>query len=68
MNKIAEFLSKWAFAIFLLLLAVALLFALACSIYTAVVNPFVGAVGCLGVVVVALATVVWGIVDEIRLG
>lgn len=67
MKKIAEFLSKWAFAIFLLLLAVALLFALACSIYTAVVNPFVGAVGCLGVVV-ALATVVWGIVDEIKFG
>lgn len=67
MKKIAEFLSKWAFAIFLLLLAVALLFALACSIYTAVVNPFVGSVGCLGVVV-ALATVVWGIVDEIKFG
>lgn len=67
MGKIAEFLSKWAFAIFLIFLAVALLFALACSIYTAVENPFVGAVGCLGVIV-ALAVVVWGIVDEIKFG
>lgn len=67
MNKIAEFLSKWAFAIFLIFLAVALLFALVCSIYTAVQNPFVEAVGCLGVIV-ALAVVVWGIVDEIKFG
>lgn len=67
MKKVAEFLSKWAFAIFLTLLGVALLFALACSIYTAIENPFVGAVGILGVIV-ALATVVWGIVDEIKFG
>lgn len=64
---IAEFLSKWAFAIFLIFLAVALMFALACSIYTAVENPFVGSVGCLGVVV-ALAILVWKIVDVIRFG
>lgn len=50
MNKITEFLSKWAFAIFLCVIAILLLFAAGCCIYTAVINPFVGIVGTIGVI------------------
>ena len=67
MNKIAEFFSKWAFAIVLCLIAVALLFALGCTIYTAIENPFVGIAGTIGVVVV-LACVVGLICSEIKEG
>ena len=67
MNKIAEFFSKWAFAIVLCLIAVALLFALGCTIYTAIENPFVGIVGTIGVAVV-LACVVGLICSEIKEG
>ena len=46
MKKIAEFLSKWAFAIVLGVLGVGLLCALGCSIYTAIEgNALVGAIG-----------------------
>ena len=65
MNKIADFLTKWAFAIFLILVGVALLFALACCVYTAVENALVGIAGCVGVVL-ALAVVVGWIVREIK--
>lgn len=58
MKKIAEFLSKWAFAIFLL-------FALACCVYTAVENAVVGIAGCVGVVL-ALAVVIGWVVREIK--
>ena len=64
MNKIAEFLSKWAFAIFLIVLAVALLSALGCSIYAAEVAPFFGIFGSIGVTF-ALAVVIGWIVIEI---
>ena len=67
MNKIADFLTKWAFAIFLILVGVALLFALACCVYTAVENALVGIAGCVGVVL-ALAVVVGWIVREIKEG
>lgn len=65
MRKIAEFLSKWAIAIFLILLGVVLLFAIACCIYTAIANPFVGIVGCVGVAI-SLAVVVCLIWTEIK--
>lgn len=67
MNKIAEFLSKWAFAIVLGVIAIALLFALGCTIYTATVNAFVGIVGTIGVAI-ALACVVGWIIVEIDKG
>lgn len=67
MNKIAEFLSKWAFAIFLIVVAITLVFALISCIYTAVANPFVGIVGCVGAVL-ALAVVISFIVVEIKEG
>lgn len=67
MNKIAEFLSKWAFAIFLIVVAITLVFALISCIYTAVANPFVGIVGCVGAVL-AIAVVVGWIFKEIKEG
>ena len=67
MNKIAEFLSKWAFTIVLSLIAVSLVFALGCTIYTAIENPFVGIVGTIGVAI-ALACVVGWIIVEIKEG
>jgi succinate-acetate transporter protein len=67
MKKIAEFFSKWAFAIFLILMGVALLFALACCVYTAVENALVGIAGCVGVVL-ALAVVIGWLLKEIKEG
>lgn len=67
MNKIADFLSKWAFAIFLAVVAVVLLFALACCVHTAVYNAVVGIAGCVGVVL-ALAVVIGWIFKEIKEG
>lgn len=65
MNKIAKFFDKWAFAIVLGVIAIALLFALGCTIYTATVNTFVGIVGTIGVAI-ALACVVGWICTEVR--
>lgn len=67
MNKIAEFFSKWAFAIVLCLVAVTLLFALGCCVYTAIVNPIVGIVGAIGAFI-AVAAVVGLIMQEIKKG
>lgn len=67
MNKIAEFLTKWAFFIFLIVEAVTLVFALISCIYTAVANAFVGIAGCVGVVL-ALAVVIGWIFKEIKEG
>lgn len=67
MNKIANFLSKWAFVIFLAFVGIALLIALACCIYTAVENAVVGIGGCVGVAL-ALAVVVGWIFKEIKEG
>lgn len=67
MGKIVEFFNKWAFAIVLCLVAVTLLFALGCCVYTAVVNPIVGIVGGIGVLV-ALAIAVGWLFVEIKKG
>lgn len=67
MKKIAEFFSKWAFAIMLCIAGVALLFALGCCIYTAITNPFVGIVGIVGVLL-ALVGVVGLVMREIKEG
>lgn len=67
MNKVAEFFAKWAFAIVLCLIAVALLCAGVCTIHTAVERPFVGIVGTIGVAI-ALACVVGWIIVEIKEG
>ena len=64
MGKIEEFLSKWAFAIFLIILVVALLSALGCCIYVAKTAPFFGIVGSIGVTF-ALALVIGWLVIEI---
>jgi hypothetical protein len=57
MKKIAEFFSKWGFVIILNLIGVALLFALGCCIYTAIINPIVGGVGIVGVATAITAVV-----------
>lgn len=49
MKNIAELLSKWAFAIVLCLIAVALLCAGGCTIYTAIERPLLGIIGTIGV-------------------
>lgn len=67
MKKIAEFFSKWAFAIVLLVIAILLLFALGCTIYTAITNAIVGIFGTIGVCI-ALACVVGLICVEIKEG
>ena len=67
MNNIAEFFSKWAFAIVLCLIAVALVCAGGCTIYVAIDHPFVGIVGTVGVSI-ALACVVGWIIVEIKEG
>lgn len=45
MKKIAEFINKWGFVIILGIIGIALLFALGCSIYTAITNLAVGLIG-----------------------
>lgn len=65
MGKVIAFFSKWAFVIVLGVVAIALLFALGCTIYTAITNPFVGIVGTIGVAI-ALACVVSWIIVEIK--
>lgn len=67
MGKIEYFLAKWALVIFLMVVGITLLFALACCIYTAVTNAWVGIVGCVGVAL-ALAVVSWKITKEIKEG
>ena len=67
MGKVAEFFSKWAFAMVLCLVAVALLFSLGCCVYTAITNPFVGSIGCVGALI-ALAVVAGWIVVEVKAG
>ena len=67
MNKITDFFNKWAFAIVLCLVAVALLFGLGACIYTAIINPFVGIVGAVGVVIALAINISW-ICIEIKEG
>lgn len=67
MGKVAEFLSKWAFAIVLCLLAATLICGFGCCIYTAITNPLVGIVGGFGVLI-ALGIVVYWIWSEIQVG
>lgn len=67
MGKIAEFFSKWAFAIVLCLIAVALLCAGACTIHTAIERPLLGIVGTIGAVIALLCVGGW-IVIEIKEG
>lgn len=67
MNKIAEFISKWAFAMFLAIIAIALLFALGCSIYTAITNLAIGLIG-ISVNLLCLAVIVGWIIIEIKEG
>ena len=50
MNKIADFLGKWGFVIVLSILILVGVFTLGCTIYTAVVNPFVGITGFIGAI------------------
>ena len=65
MNKIINFISTWAFTIILCIVALIVLFALGCSIYTAVTNPFVGIIGIIGNVA-SLAVFGWAIYKNIK--
>lgn len=67
MKKIAEFFSKWGFVVILNLVGIALLFALGCCIYTAIVNAFAGCIGIVGVLCV-LAVLVGLIFQDIKDG
>ena len=68
MDKIANFFSKWGFVVILYLIGVALLFALGCCIYTAIINPFVGGVGIVGVAtaIAAVVALIWGEIEDIK--
>lgn len=48
MNKLSEFLGKWGYTIFLCIFILTNLFTLGCTIYTSIVNPFVGITGLVG--------------------
>jgi hypothetical protein len=63
MNKIWDFINKWAFVAFLGILCVALLFALGCGIYTSIINPTVGIIGSLGIAVCLAFLLSWMIVE-----
>lgn len=67
MNKIAEFFSKWAFAIVLCLIECTLACACGCSMYVALEHPFVGIVGTIGTVIALMCVGGW-IVIEIKEG
>lgn len=59
MNKIADFLSKWAFAIVLCIVAVALCFAVGCGVFTAMTNLTVGLIGIVINVAILVFVVGW---------
>lgn len=50
MSEIFNFISKWGYVMFLSILILVGLFTLGCTIYTAVVNPFIGIVGLVGAI------------------
>lgn len=65
MSKVAEFFKKWGYCIFLCIVAVAVVFAVGCTIYTAVINPLVGIVGLIGALA-SLGVLAWLIYKEIK--
>jgi hypothetical protein len=65
MGKVQEFLTKWGFTMFISLVGVAILFAIGCCIYTAIVNSFVGIIGLLGSIA-SLGMTVWLIYKKIK--
>lgn len=65
MEKIKEWINTWFGVVALSVVSVALLFALGCCIYTAIVNPIVGVVGSVGVAL-ALAFCVFMIWCEVE--
>lgn len=65
MEKIKEWINAWLGVVVVGVVSVALLFALGCRIYTAIVNPIVGVVGAVGVAL-ALAFCVFMIWREVK--
>lgn len=65
MERIKAFIEKWGYVVFLALVGVALMFAVGCSIYTAVTNPWVAIIALVGAIM-ALATIVWTIYKEVK--
>jgi uncharacterized Tic20 family protein len=65
MEKIKEWINTWLGVVVVGVVSVALLFALGCCIYTAIVNPIVGVVGVVGVAL-ALAFCVFMIWREVE--
>ena len=64
MGAIKNWFGKWGAIIVAALIIIALLFALGCSIYTAIISPFVGIVGIVGTVV-TIGIDAWVIYEEI---
>ena len=65
MEKIKELIEKWGYVVFLGIVGIALMFDVGCSIYTSVVNPFVGIVSLVGAIA-ALATLAHTMIKEIK--
>ena len=65
MENLKNVIERWGYCAFLVIVAVALCFALGATIYTAVTNPFVGIVGLAGVLC-ALGVLATAIVKEIK--
>ena len=64
--KVAEFFKKWSFVILLSFVGIAMLFTLACTIYTVITNAFIGSVGIIGAVA-AICLIAWQIYKEVKL-
>ena len=66
MNKVGDFFKRWSFIILLAFVGIAMLFTLACAIYTVITNAFVGSVGIVGAVA-AICLISWQIYKEIKM-
>lgn len=63
--KVVEFFGRWGFTIALCVVAVAVLFSLGCSVYTAIINAVVGIIGIVGSVA-SLGLFAWLIYKTIK--
>ena len=50
MNKVVDFFKKWGSTVILSIVGTIGLFTLGCTIYTSIINPFVGITGTIGAV------------------
>lgn len=64
--KVTQFFKQWSIVILLSIIGIAMLFTLACAIYTVINNALIGSIGIVGAVA-ALLLVSWLIYKEVKL-